>query len=201
MAVEQTILKENKGIYLINFGAGKTLQSAEFGKLAAEMPNCTEKLFWNHIKSAKNQITPIYGIDNHCSLFPNELDIWNLNKLTGNDSMIHRLDVEMPGVLSSLVNHGLPYTSFGFHVEDSYLASINLVHTGDSKIWYVVPHSEAHKLEKFTKEALNQYQCDLLLRHKLLLIPPSVLKKNNIRFSKVNLIYVFIKISIKNAYF
>lgn len=71
------------------------------------------------------------------------------------------------------------------HVEDSNLLSINILHHGQPKFWYGVPRKEASKLESLSKEATNQYMCKLLIRHKLLLIPPSVLKQNGIKFGKV----------------
>lgn len=42
----------------------------------------------------------------------------------------------MAGIQSPFVYVGAPLTSFGFHLEDGDLNSINYLHEGDPKIWY-----------------------------------------------------------------
>lgn len=129
----------------------------------------------------------MYSIDNGTTLFEDETTVWNLNKLQKKDSYIHEaVGEDLPGVLTPFLYLGMKNTAFAMHVEDDLLGSVNIVHSGESKHWYVVPPSDAQKLEHFTQQSTTQYTCDLLIRHKLLLIPPSILKKNGIKFGKVN---------------
>lgn len=144
-----------------------------------------ENMFWRSVKS-KKQMERVYGIDIPISLFPDSCKEWNMNKLSGKDTIIHSLDNELEGILSPFLYIGMRNTAFGYHVEDSYLLSINVLHQGKANTWYAVPHSERHKLEEFVKAATAQYKCDFLIRHKLILIPPSELKKMGIKFEKVS---------------
>lgn len=109
-----------------------------------------------------------------------------MNKIDDKVSIIHELEHDMPGILSPFLNNGMRNTAFGWHVEDSYLMSMNILHIGQPKVWYFIPHSEGSKLEALSKEATTAFQCSFLLKHKLLLIPASVLKQNDIKFGKVS---------------
>jgi histone demethylase JARID1 len=46
---------------------------------------------------------------------------------------------------------GMTYSSFCWHYEDLMMYSINYLHEGESKIWYILPLSELGKFEKFVK--------------------------------------------------
>lgn len=83
------------------------------------------------------------------------------------------------------LNIGLRNSSFAWHVEDSHMLSMNICWKGE-KTWYFLPRSEASKLEALSKNATKDYaSCSFILRHKVLMIPPSTLEKEKIKFGKV----------------
>lgn len=121
----------------------------------------------------------------------------------------------MDGIQSPFVYVGGPLTSFGLHLEDGNLNSINFLHRGFPKIWYIltlyhtslsftffvvylkftcfimlhryfVPSEHNLKLESLVAKITKTIDCDLYIRHKNLMIPPSVLRKNDIKFARVS---------------
>lgn len=89
----------------------------------------------------------------------------------------------MPGIHTPYVYIGSPLTSFAFHLEDGNLYSINYLHHGQPKVWYIVPGKEGKKLEKLIERIYTD--CPLSIRHKTTMVPPSILKKNGIKFSRI----------------
>lgn len=138
---------------------------------------------WSTISNAtKNKSVPIYAIDNRISLFPDDT-VWNFDKFE-NGSILNGL--QMDGINTSYTNFGMRGTFFGMHVEDSLMASMNMLHFGAPKTWYSVPAAVASTLEQFSKKEIEkETACDLFIRHKALLYPPEVLRENNIPFGKV----------------
>lgn len=45
------------------------------------------------------------------------------------------------GVTSPWVYMGMKYASFCWHVEDLYINSMNYMHKGSPKTWYIIPES------------------------------------------------------------
>lgn len=175
------------GTYLINYHKKKPMTYAQFLNATKNYGNCTEDEFWHNVKKETGkQITPIYGNDNAMSLMTGSSDVWNLSKITEKESLIHATDMKIPGVLSPYLYNGSGYTCFPWHIEDIYASSINILHNGLPKSWYIIPHSEAGKFESFSKKATKTSECNFLLRHKIVLIPPSVLKMNDIKFGRVS---------------
>lgn len=193
--VKQRFAKAKFGIYVVCNSEENAMTFSEFRDATQhKISNGSnpENEFWKNVKKRLDaQESPIYGIDNHMSLFPDSVKDWNLGKLTKNESLIHGTENEMPGILTPFLYNGSMFTCFAWHVEDSYAASVNILHSGESKHWYSVPHSEGAKLEEFSMNATKMYDCNFLLRHKVVLIPPSVLKKNGIKFGRV-CIYAFL---------
>lgn len=97
----------------------------------------------------------------------------------------------MKGITSPFVYVGGPMTSFAFHIEDGNLGSINYNHAGDIKCWYVVPGREGDKLENLIKETTAGL-CDLLIRHKIVMVSPSILQDNGIEFARVCMLFTII---------
>lgn len=144
----------------------------------------------NHIweKLSKNENTQPYAVDVELSSFPNNTKIINFNNFTKTESLIHTKKSEyLIGVHKPYSCIGRFNTLFAYHVEDFYVCAINFLHLGNEKIWYIIPYTEIEKLEKLAKifGEKDNVKCDLFLRHRSLMIPPSVLRKNNIRFSRV----------------
>lgn len=99
----------------------------------------------------------------------------------------------MPGIHTPFTNVGMLHTRFGFHIEDNDLNSINYNHKGKPKLWYAVPGKYGEKLEKLSAEWATSIglNCNLYLRHKAIMVPPSVLKRNEIPFARVSYFHGF----------
>lgn len=91
----------------------------------------------------------------------------------------------MGGIQTPYLYIGMVATSFGFHIEDGDLGSLNYHHGGEEKVWYIIPKSEGGKLEEQVKKSTFA-KCELFIRHKQMMVPPSVLKKYNIKFARVS---------------
>lgn len=76
---------------------------------------------------------------------------------------------------------------FAWHIEDADLYSVNFLHWGAPKIWYCVPPSSKAKFERLAAamhpEAYRA--CKGFLRHKDILISPSILKQYNVHYQMV----------------
>lgn len=94
------------------------------------------------------------------------------------------------GITTPFAYVGGPLTSFAFHVEDGDLGSINKLQEGEPKVWYIVPGSEGQKLERFIADQIS-YKCKLFIRHKQVMVPPSILQSNGIKFARVSISMYF----------
>lgn len=93
----------------------------------------------------------------------------------------------IPGVHTPFVNVGSGNSEFAAHCEDGDVCSINFLHSGKNKHWYGVPYTETTKFEKLAQiyaEKMGQ-TCEMFIRHKQLIIAPSVLRDHGIRFTRV----------------
>lgn len=90
------------------------------------------RAFWN----MEHPSTAIYASDLDASLFPEQLNKWNLNKLSGTDSVIHKIDqgMWMRGVQTPFLYIGLQNSAFPCHVEDDNLNSVSYLHFGAPKV-------------------------------------------------------------------
>jgi histone demethylase JARID1 len=77
--------------------------------------------------------------------FPNTSDElrrasgWNLNKFaTQPGSILQFLNESISGVVRPMMYIGMLFSSFCWHTEDNYLYSINYLHQGAPKTWYLV---------------------------------------------------------------
>lgn len=66
-----------------------------------------------------------------------------------------------------------------------YFWEPNYHHSGAPKLWYIVPGSEKQKLERLIAK-LTQKRCSMYIRHKQIMVPPSLLK-NKIKFARVRI--------------
>lgn len=78
-------------------------------------------------------------------------------------------------------------SSFAWHTEDMDLYSINYLHFGQPKSWYVIPPEHGKRLERLAEGFFpaNARECSAFLRHKMTVISPNVLSKYSIPFRKV----------------
>ena len=78
---------------------------------------------------------------------------WNLNNLpTHKGSLLQYVDANITGVMVPWLYLGMCFSSFCWHTEDHYFASINYHHFGAAKTWYGVPGSSAEKFEAAAKD-------------------------------------------------
>lgn len=89
----------------------------------------------------------------------------------------------MKGINTPYVYVGAPFSSFGMHIEDGDLGSVNYNHEGEDKFWYAIPNSEGSKLVELVQSVTDS--CNLYIRHKTVMIPPSVLELHNIKFARI----------------
>ena len=91
-----------------------------------------------------------------------------------------------PGIHLSYAYVSSNHTKFAVHVEDFYLKSANLLHAGAAKLWVIINPQCTHKLEGRLAELLKiQSRCSQFLRHKMLLLSPSILRSWRIQYSLV----------------
>lgn len=157
-----------------------------------------EKLFWENIatRCSIDALNPVYGIDNAKTLFPRDCENENLSAMTANVNIIQK-HPHIPGVNTPYFYRGMGFTCFCIHVEDSNLGSINKLHEGHKKTWYTVPAAHAKTLANAVQNATpKEIQCDLFIRHKSVLIPPSMFKKMGIPYAKVNTFRMAFRFSV-----
>jgi hypothetical protein len=129
-----------------------------------------ERHYWKNVTF----MPPLYGADIRGTLFDESVQHWNIGKLS---NLLNQVTVKMPGVNSPYLYVGMWKSTFAWHVEDMDLFSINYIHFGAPKQWYVIPSEYRQKFEQveqslFPAEAKS---CSEFLRHKNVLISPSTL--------------------------
>lgn len=139
-----------------------------------------ERHYWRNITF--NQ--PMYGADMLGTLFDSSVHAWNTNHL---DNTLNNLGVTLPGVNSPYLYFGMWKATFAWHVEDMDLYSINYIHFGAPKQWYVIQPDHSKRFETFMRSTFfNQYkECHEFLRHKTFIVSPTVLQNNNIPVQKL----------------
>uniref|UniRef100_A0A8D3E018 [histone H3]-trimethyl-L-lysine(9) demethylase n=1 Tax=Scophthalmus maximus TaxID=52904 RepID=A0A8D3E018_SCOMX len=132
-----------------------------------------ERKFWKNLTFNP----PLYGADVSGTLYDPDVTEWNIG-----DS-----GIKIKGVNTPYLYFGMWKSAFAWHTEDMDLYSINYLHFGEPKSWYVVPPDHGKRLERLAKGFFpgNNQSCEAFLRHKMTLISPSILKKYGIPFEKV----------------
>lgn len=138
-----------------------------------------ERSFWSSI----TMNPPIYGADTPLSLFDETVPWgWNLQKL---GCLFKEYKVpEIAGVTTPMTYFGMWKAFFAWHKEDLDLYSINFLHGGASKVWYCVPPSESDKFDAMAQQLFPELasDCPDFLRHKNVMISPSLLRTFNINY-------------------
>lgn len=94
-----------------------------------------ERKYWKNILYG----SPIYGADVSGTITDPDVKSWNINKLgTILDLVSEDYGVEIAGVNTAYLYFGMWKTTFCWHTEDMELYSINYLHFGKPKTWYVV---------------------------------------------------------------
>ncbi|XP_022046992.2 lysine-specific demethylase 4A isoform X1 [Acanthochromis polyacanthus] len=143
-----------------------------------------ERKFWKNLTFNP----PLYGADVSGTLYDPDVTEWNVGHLnTILDIVENESGIKIKGVNTPYLYFGMWKSAFAWHTEDMDLYSINYLHFGEPKSWYVVPPEHGKRLERLAKGFFpgNAQSCEAFLRHKMTLISPSILKKYGIPFEKV----------------
>uniref|UniRef100_A0AAQ5YBL9 [histone H3]-trimethyl-L-lysine(9) demethylase n=1 Tax=Amphiprion ocellaris TaxID=80972 RepID=A0AAQ5YBL9_AMPOC len=143
-----------------------------------------ERKFWKNLTFNP----PLYGADVSGTLYDPDVTEWNVGRLnTILDTVENESGIKIKGVNTPYLYFGMWKSAFAWHTEDMDLYSINYLHFGEPKSWYVVPPEHGKRLERLAKGFFpgNAQSCEAFLRHKMTLISPSILKKYGIPFEKV----------------
>ncbi|XP_076000834.1 lysine-specific demethylase 4A-like isoform X2 [Genypterus blacodes] len=171
----------------------KSMTVREFRKIANSDKFCSphygdfeelERKYWKNVTFNP----PIYGADVNGSLYDPEVKEWNICHLdTILDTVEHESGITIEGVNTPYLYFGMWKTTFAWHTEDMDLYSINYLHFGEPKSWYVVPPEHGKRLERLAQGFFpgSAQNCEAFLRHKMTLISPSILKKYGIPFDKI----------------
>ncbi|CAF3671403.1 unnamed protein product [Rotaria sp. Silwood1] len=143
-----------------------------------------EKKYWQNLTSN----AAIYGADVSGSFYDENQTIWNINHLgTILDDIVTEQGMKIQGVNTAYLYFGMWKSSFAWHTEDMDLYSINYLHFGAPKQWYIIPPSYGKKFEEFaaTRFPALARRCPAFLRHKMTIISPTILTKQSIPYSKM----------------
>ncbi|XP_062308360.1 lysine-specific demethylase 4A [Osmerus eperlanus] len=143
-----------------------------------------ERKFWKNLTFNP----PLYGADVNGTLYDPDVTEWNIGRLnTILDTVERESGIKIKGVNTPYLYFGMWKSTFAWHTEDMDLYSINYLHFGEPKSWYVVPPEHGKRLERLAKGFFpgSAQSCEAFLRHKMTLISPSILKKYGIPFEKV----------------
>ncbi|KAF4524768.1 hypothetical protein B566_EDAN012390 [Ephemera danica] len=143
-----------------------------------------ERIYWKNISF----FSPLYGADVSGSLTDSDVKEWNINHLnTVLDYVNQDYGVSIDGVNTAYLYFGMWKTTFPWHTEDMDLYSINYLHFGAPKSWYVVPPRHGRRLERLANSYFPaQYlECSAFLRHKMSIISPQLLRSNSIPFNQI----------------
>lgn len=132
-----------------------------------------ERAYWKTLTYAQ----PLYGADLMGTLFDENTELWNLNKLP---NLLDVLGTKVPGVNTAYLYLGMWKATFAWHLEDVDLYSINYLHFGAPKQWYSISQADARRFEQAMKSVwpTDAKACDQFLRHKAFLISPQHLLSN-----------------------
>ena len=134
-----------------------------------------ERAYWKNITF----MPALYGADLKGTLFDSAQEHWNINRL---NNMLDLIDRRLPGVNSPYLYFGMWKSTFAWHLEDMDLYSINYIHFGAPKQWYVIPPVHKDRFETVARGLFHEEakKCSEFLRHKSFHISPSVLEKYSI---------------------
>lgn len=116
----------------------------------------TEREFWHTMSSSMNfSVQYANDIEGTAS---KDFDMWDLSKVpTSSRCLLRELPDLIPGVTTPMLYIGMLFAHFCWHYEDNALYSVNAMHVGAPKTWYVVPGSAAAALEKAADDIFSNH--------------------------------------------
>nr|XP_043625822.1 lysine-specific demethylase JMJ706-like [Erigeron canadensis] len=203
---KNTFFISNKSYTLNDFEVMANRVCASKYCLSGCLPSAyIEREFWREMTSGKKG-TVEYGVNVEGSAFSSCSDDhlansnWNLKKLPRLPrSALRLVEKAVPGVTDPMLYIGMLFSMFAWHVEDSYLYSINYHHCGAPKTRYGVPSSAANEFEKviqhhvYATENLSTENLSTdgpngafeMLAEKTTMFPPKILLQNHVPVYKV----------------
>ena len=113
---------------------------------------------------------------------------WDVSRL---DSLLSRTlkekNITLDGVNSSYLYFGMWRALFAWHTEDCDLYSVNYLHYGAPKFWYAIAPEDRERFEILAQGMVPEMwrACPEFLRHKELLVSPTLLEQNGIPFTRM----------------
>ncbi|KRY89410.1 Lysine-specific demethylase 4A [Trichinella pseudospiralis] len=125
-----------------------------------------EKIFWDNA----TKVELMYATDKLCTLFDESTDIWNISKL---GTFLDKI-VSVNGVTKPYLYFGMMSSIFAWHTEDMDLPSINYLHYGYPKFWYVIPSAYKNDFEWLVSQYFpaSALECEGFMRHKNIMLHP-----------------------------
>ncbi|NWW92359.1 KDM4C demethylase, partial [Rhynochetos jubatus] len=188
--VQQTFTGQ-LGLFMQYSVKKKPMTVKEFRQLATSARYATpghesfedlERKYWRNLSIA----SPIYGADVSGSIYDEGCKEWNIAHLnTILDVVGEDYGICIEGVNTPYLYFGMWKTTFPWHTEDMDLYSINYLHFGEPKSWQVYIFCERcfHLSVCFFPGSF--LQCKAFLRHKMILISPTVFRNYGIPFDKI----------------
>lgn len=187
------VVTGRKGLYSQINIQQKPMRVREFKKLAESKKYMSpihfdyaelERKYWKNI----SYNPPIYGADVSGSIYDpgvKEFNIQHLNTIL--DLVKEEYDIQIEGVNTAYLYFGMWKTTFAWHTEDMDLYSINYLHFGSPKSWYVIPPEHGRRFERLASGFFseNYQRCHSFLRHKMTIISPQILKEYSIPYLKI----------------
>ncbi|KAG7667735.1 hypothetical protein Ndes2526B_g01867 [Nannochloris sp. 'desiccata'] len=172
----RTLLVEQRSVNLPTF---KAMSEEPTNAPPTAEPETLERKFWKNIPMNP----PLYGADVPGSLFDERVRGWNLKRLKSILSQtLEDNDAVIPGVTQPYLYAGSWRSFFAWHTEDLDLHSVNYIHTGAPKTWYVIPPQARERFELMARDLLPELSrsCPEFLRHKEIMLSPALLAAHNI---------------------
>ena len=147
-------------------------------------PQILEREFWKKV----TYNPPTYCADVAGSLFDKSHWGWDVSRL---DSLLSRTlkrkNITLKGVNSAYLYFGMWRSLFAWHTEDLDLYSVNYLHFGAPKFWYAIAPEDRERFEILAQGMVPEMwrACPEFLRHKELLISPTLLEQNGIPFTRM----------------
>uniref|UniRef100_A0A8C5HWV8 [histone H3]-trimethyl-L-lysine(9) demethylase n=1 Tax=Gouania willdenowi TaxID=441366 RepID=A0A8C5HWV8_GOUWI len=143
-----------------------------------------ERNFWKNLTFNP----PLYGADVSGTLYDPDVREWNVGRLNSILNVVEKESgIDIKGVNTPCLYFGMWKSALAWHTEDMDLYSINYLHFGEPKSWYLTYYHQSCWWFSVVPGFFpgNAQSCEAFLRHKMTLISPSILKKYGIPFDKV----------------
>ncbi|CAF3131304.1 unnamed protein product [Rotaria socialis] len=160
----------------------KTIAESDPYRLSDTVNDNVLDYFWSTISKRASLYVP--NVDD--TLFAKRETVFNMTDLS---SLLKYYPQRIPGVTTPVVHMGMWSSAVGIHIDEYDLISLNYLHHGAAKIWYIIHPSCYSKFEELVNK-LKLFSdisssCLSPLQHKSLLIKPSFLDLHSIEYYRI----------------